>query len=131
MPARVLSFTLRERRELCNSVERKWHKRLLELARLNSELELLPHCQKRMVQRGITQREVNLLLDEGCIWAIEVGSDRASLHGWAPKWILCWPSIDNWVIGGVFAYDGEKLLGITVYHERSVAASLSTVRSAA
>ena len=130
MSGRILSFTPRERKELRDPVERMWHERLLELAKLNANVVFLPHFRESMARRGITQREVDSLVKEGSIWAIDVGSDKVDLQGWAPKWILCWPDPNNWVIGGVFAYDGERLIGITIYHNDRVM-SLSVLRNAA
>ena len=129
MSGRILSPAPCERRVLRENVERSWHERLLEFARRSAIRELRPHFRERMVERSITQRQVESLVDEGCIWAIDVGSGQDH-PDWAPKWILSWPNRQQWAIRGVFAYDGERLIGITVYRNNR-AESLPVLRRTA
>lgn len=113
--SKILSVKKYRSKQLYDPVEKIWHERLLEFARCSANRTFSSHFQDRMIERGIDEQDVNLLIDKGRIWAIEIGSDKVDLLKWAPKWVLCWPECDNWVLGGVFAYDGMQLIGVTVY----------------
>lgn len=83
-----------------------------------------------MAERGIEPQDVDQLIEKGVVWSIEVDQYKSGFDVRPPKWILRWPSREGCVLEGVFAVDGIRLIGITVYWNEGAGVPLDLPQAA-
>lgn len=94
-----------------------WQGFLEELVR-NAKWKISVHVRNDICDGRVSQLEINRLksLEQWYVWALELGSEDATLEKPKPKFLLRYPSPDpdKWQITAVVAIM-EPLLIITIY----------------